>query len=1184
MTSLWQAFGRLAAAGLAIDFAPLWKPFGEIRDPKLTAKPKLTLKIKGANYGKLYPPPGGAAELPPPNPPRSAIEQMEEIRREPIPEAVAPAATVEPSPQVAAGSEWLQAYQEAQRQTIDAHLAFQKSMVEAQTAFLQTVEASFTGLRQPWDMPVDTELPQPELRPVFEPLPEPAAQPPVSMERNRRAPPAPVVAAERPAASPPAAAEAPAAAASGGVELEGLMLDVVAEKTGYPPEMLNLEMDLESDLVIDSIKRVEILAAVRDREPDLPEVDTTQLATLRTLGQIVDFLADRPTAATPPPAASTDGVDVEGLMLEIVAEKTGYPPEMLNLEMDLESDLGIDSIKRVEILAAVRDREPDLPEVDTTQLATLRTLGQIVDFLGVSQDAEAAAPQTVTAATVASAPAPPVGRYALRPVPAPAAGLAIPGLATARRVAVTDDGGGIAIAVVAELARKGVAAEVVSEDSMLGDATAVLILDGLSEATDLDQAFEINRRAFRVARAAAPQVADGGILVTVQDTGGDFGFSETSPIRAALGGLAGLAKTAALEWPAAAVRAIDVERGERSPAEIASVLVEELFDGGAELEVGLRADGSRLTLESYAAPLGELPDGKRPGGVIVASGGARGVTAATLLALARETDDLHLVLLGRTSLEEEPAACRGVEGEAELKRAMLKAAREAGEQLTPLELTARVRRVLAGREIRQNLAALAAAGATARYLPADVRDPDSVAAAVQPVRREWGPITGIVHGAGVIADKPLAEKTNEQFDRVFDTKVRGLTALLAATADDPLRLICLFSSVSARCGNVGQVDYAMANEVLNKIAAAERRRRLADGCLVKSLNWGPWEGGMVTPELKARFEALGVPLIPLDAGAQMLVGELTGAAPAEQVEVVLGGDPNQGLRAAAGGGTLEMDAVVDARSYPYLESHSIDGVPVVPVVMAIEWFARIASAHCPDLRLAGCRDIEVVRGILLERFHDRAEVLRISSRVASGSRVDGCELALEIRDRDGALRYRAIAEMVSGAQEPPGAGPAASGLQPWTEAEIYDGEVLFHGPQLQVIREIEGISDQGIAGRLAGSREMGWGNDSWRTDAAALDGGLQLAVLWFKHQRGEASLPMKVGTFKSYTQMPPSGPLRAVLRNRLVGADRAVADIVLSNGDGSRMAELREVEIYRRPPARKTAAAAPVVAASGKIS
>ena len=60
----------------------------------------------------------------------------------------------------------------------------------------------------------------------------------------------------------------------------------------------------------------------------------------------------------------------------------------------------------------------------------------------------------------------------------------------------------------------------------------------------------------------------------------------------------------------------------------------------------------------------------------------------------------------------------------------------------------------------------------------------------------------------------------------------------------------------------------MANEVLNRVAQAEARQR--PGCVVKSIGWGPWAGGMVTPLLKAKFDELGVPLIPLAEGAARL--------------------------------------------------------------------------------------------------------------------------------------------------------------------------------------------------------------------------------------------------------------------------------------------------------------------------
>ena len=188
------------------------------------------------------------------------------------------------------------------------------------------------------------------------------------------------------------------------------MLVVVSEKTGYPVEMLELSMDMESDLGIDSIKRVEILGAMQEQHPELPEVNPNELAELRTLQQIVDHLSASltnnqqptgnsqhstiaaPEALSPQSSAlaapaSTSDVNVEALsqaMLVVVSEKTGYPVEMLELSMDMESDLGIDSIKRVEILGAMQERHPELPEVNPNELAELRTLQQIVDHLGTS--------------------------------------------------------------------------------------------------------------------------------------------------------------------------------------------------------------------------------------------------------------------------------------------------------------------------------------------------------------------------------------------------------------------------------------------------------------------------------------------------------------------------------------------------------------------------------------------------------------------------------------------------------------------------------------------------------------------------------------------------------------------------------------------------------------------------------
>jgi len=209
---------------------------------------------------------------------------------------------------------------------------------------------------------------------------------------------APVVSAPIPAAISAQVQPVPLPAATSAVSTEEVtvaMMAIVSEKTGYPQEMLELGMDLESDLGIDSIKRVEILGAVQDKIPALPEVPGDDLAEMRTLGEIVAHLQSKlggnisngqkaettPSGMPATPTSAVSSEEVTAAMMAIVGEKTGYPLEMLEPGMDMESDLGIDSIKRVEILGAVKDKIPELPEIPGDELAEMRTLGQIIDHL-----------------------------------------------------------------------------------------------------------------------------------------------------------------------------------------------------------------------------------------------------------------------------------------------------------------------------------------------------------------------------------------------------------------------------------------------------------------------------------------------------------------------------------------------------------------------------------------------------------------------------------------------------------------------------------------------------------------------------------------------------------------------------------------------------------------------------------
>ncbi|MCG5052708.1 MAG: SDR family NAD(P)-dependent oxidoreductase [Myxococcales bacterium] len=859
-----QGVGALAVAGVPMDFARLWAPFAVPTDPRLKPKPALTLKVNGAGYGKPYPPPGGTTALPKPNEPAPVSQPAPPA---PLAAAPAPAPAVEASVQYA----WLMAIAESQRQTAEAHAAFQRAMAESHTAFLRAAESTLLGLSHAMGAPGHSPLP----------LPAPAFAPPVPAFAP---PPVPVYAAPMPAFAPsptpafpapmPAFAPSPAPYAA-----PAPAWMPTAPSLAAPPAPV----------------------ATPPFPPPAAPAPAPGVA-----------LAPAAPAATPDKRQGLErgradpggpaGVDVErgclahGLPRGHVGPRHGSrirPWGRLDQagRDPLRGDGAGAGSARSEHgphgchAHTARDRDVPRPgkrpwrpggrprgAQQRKASYERRRGGCRAPF---RRSAEVAAPKVV------------LSRAEVQVSPAPALGFATPGLRSASLVVITQDAPGhsasVAHALAACLRAHGVQAKVIEGHDVPDDAEAVICLQGLRalalpeegvpSAEALAHAAALNHDLFRVARAVAPRFsARGGTFVTVQDTGGDFGLSG-SP-RAWIASAAALARTAAVEWPACTVRAIDLAREGRSPEALAAALAHELLFGAPEPEVGLRANGERLrvTLNARAeapGPTAAAIDGALD--FVVATGGARGVTAACVLELARAGRGRFL-LLGRTPLEAEPACCAGALTDAALKRALLDEARARGEAMSPAALGRRADAVRAGREVRATLEAIRALGSEVAYAAVDATQAEALAAVLADHRSRFGPVTGVIHGAGVLADKLIAEKTDEQYERVVSTKVKGLASVMAATAEDPLRFVFLFSSVAARSGNLGQSDYAMANEVLNKVAGRLRHERPT--CVVRALGWGPWEGGMVDEGLKARFARLGVALVPVEGGARAFVDEL----------------------------------------------------------------------------------------------------------------------------------------------------------------------------------------------------------------------------------------------------------------------------------------------------------------------
>jgi hypothetical protein len=244
----------------------------------------------------------------------------------------------------------------------------------------------------------------------------------------------------------------------------------------------------------------------------------------------------------------------------------------------------------------------------------------------------------------------------------------------------------------------------------------------------------------------------------------------------------------------------------------------ELLNGAADREIGLTADGGRYCLCLHRKRSQRRRTVVTPDAVIVVSGGGRGVTAATVIALAQSARP-RIALLGRTVVGRR--AGRTAHNRRRRWAEEGAVGRGAGERQAPDPARTGRRGRSHPRRARNPCDAGSAARRRFRshLSPCDVTDPvGDRGGAGRRSAPAWGRSPASSTAPACWPTSAWPRRPSDDFQRVFGAKIGGLRSLLAATADDPLNVICLFSSVAARTGNAGQADYAMANEVLNRVA------------------------------------------------------------------------------------------------------------------------------------------------------------------------------------------------------------------------------------------------------------------------------------------------------------------------------------------------------------------------------
>jgi NAD(P)-dependent dehydrogenase (short-subunit alcohol dehydrogenase family) len=568
--------------------------------------------------------------------------------------------------------------------------------------------------------------------------------------------------------------------------------------------------------------------------------------------------------------------------------------------------------------------------------------------------------------------------------------------------------------------------------------------------------------------------------------------------------------------------------------------------------------------------------------VVLVSGGGRGITAQCVVRLA-ERAKCNFILLGRTVLDGAlPAWAEQTHAEAEIKRKIMEEMLAKGEKPLPVKVEKTYKGILARKEIRGTLAAVQQAGGHAEYVSVDITDAQAVREKLaEPVFR-LGPVTGIIHGAGNLADKLIEKKTLQDFETVYSPKVTGLQSLLANVPARQLDFLVLFSSIVGFFGNVGQTDYAIANEILNKSAHLLQRKN--PNCRVISINWGPWEAGMVTPELKRAFEERGVEIIPVESGARILLNELL---PQDEpsIQVVVGSPPalpGEALNPELKQYQIRRKLTLEAN--PFLYDHQIGEHAVLPATCAATWLVHSIEQLYPGYFFVDLSNYRVLKGIVFNDSLAAEYVMDVKETAKTPAGEIDFKALIWSKNPRGRMIYHYTIEVRLAKTVPPPPVlpfPVVDGCEAISGRQLYENGTLFHGPSFQGVRRVLHVSLgelkmecilPKVAASVQGQFPVITGNPF------VYDTIVQSVLIWAQYIYHAPCLPSRVDRFEQFKAIPFETPVivhmqvvtqseTSVLTNVTVQDETGAVCVRITNLEGTISPQLNRLIGVKTPVA-----------------
>ena len=516
-----------------------------------------------------------------------------------------------------------------------------------------------------------------------------------------------------------------------------------------------------------------------------------------------------------------------------------------------------------------------------------------------------------------------------------------------------------------------------------------------------------------------------------------------------------------------------------------------------------------------------------PDDVLLVTGGGKGIAAECVLALARRTG-ARIALLGRSDPHED-------------------------------------------QELATNLQRMRDADVQLRYCRADVSDADAVRRVLHDARTALGPITAVLHGAGMNEPRLIEDLDEAAFARTLAPKVRGVLNVLGAIDTAKLRLFVTFSSIIGRMGLVGEADYALANEWLSQVT--ERVAAARPGCRCLAVESSIWSGVGMGQRL-GRVDALikeGITPITPDQGVAALCDLLRRPLPATSV-VLAGrfGDPPtlrlHGRRVPMlrfveepkvhyPGVELVVDVELSVDRDPYVVDHQLHRQPLFPAVMGLEAMAQVAMAVRGTDQRPDFEQVVFNRPVVVP--HEGGRTIRLAALVHE----TGCvEVALRSAETDfQADHFRVMCRF----GDAPVAAAASARRAHGDEAErpylpldpvgdLYEGGLLFHDGRF---RRLQGYRCLRATECCADIRPDGDG--TWFAhymadrlvlgDPGARDTAIHAIQACIPHAR---LLPIGADRVRT-GQLNPEAPSSLHARERSRDGDLFIYDVTLRDAEGA---------------------------------